>query len=177
MFIVFDVCRCEAKCSLDDFEVPRTALVLSPYFSSDVGSLDQIIISLDGVESLRKDTVTRAWHSLVDSCISALAAGVASSDFQYLVDIQGHTLILDLTEARILRFASSSSSSIVEGATSTSNLLGRELELEQQLARSFLGELRSNMPTSLGESGQVYLSKVISEKLSNKPFFRFLFEE
>jgi len=169
--------RCEAKCSLDDFEEPRTALVLSPYFLSDVGSLDQII-SLDGVESLRKDTVTCAWHSLVDSCISALAAGVASSDLQYLVDMQGHTLILDLTEARILRFASSSSSSsIVEGATSTSTLLARELELEQQLARSFLGELRSNMPTSLGESGQVYLSKVISEKLSNKPFFRFLFEE
>lgn len=173
-WFVFFSNRCEAICFLGSYEEPRAALVLTPYFTSDsivVGSLDSLIEKEGSQESKTslKTVINRAWQNLVSSCVSALAAGVASSDFQYLVDMQGRTLVLDLTEARILQFASQNKVD--------DRQFNRELELEQQLVRSFIGELRSNMPSVLGDDGEVYLNTLLIDKLSTKPFFQFLFVE
>lgn len=172
--VCFSSCgRCEAICTLSDDgeKSQRSALVLTPYFSSDgpiFGSLD-LLTERDhsrgsGVGAGVDTATSRAWRGLVDSCVRALAAGVASSDLQFLVDTRGRLLVLDLTEARLLRL---SPPATVDPAR----------EQEQQLALSFLGELRSNMPAVLGDDGRAYLDMAISNTLSDKPFFQFLFEE
>lgn len=146
-----------------------------------------------------------ATHNLIDICTDILAAGVASSDLQYLVDSStGNVLVIDFTEARIIH---DDDTVVTDNNTKF---------LNQLLAKNFISELRSNIPlnmmindnecvkgdntaesfklksasvtataTSNNEDGHEqissltmndYLDSVIERKLKVLPFYSFLFD-
>ena len=181
--------------------------MLAPYFNPPLGSIGSIDLLLQPSQPsplLHIDTVTSTQHTttattattsnkqisitaaknLIDTCLSTLVAGVASSDLQYLIDPStGEVLLIDFTEAAIL-FPSTTparptttSASAASTSVDTNTVVVPLTDYQRQLVYNFISELQAAIPSSIYSEVEPYVRQAMRVKLGAIEQYAFLFTE